>query len=256
MLGAAMILSFVGLVRAEEGEPSVTVDTTFVSKYIWHGFNYYGHDNAAVQPSVDVDLWGTGFGVVFWGSWATKSGLRNLEEFDYIVYYVNSAFEDTPYATEYTVSWLYYDYYDTSTRSSDLQELMARFSWPDLLPAGIVPSYTVGRLWPAKSGSPPLKHIGGWVHVLGLARDLTVLGLSPNTPEQTVSLMADLTYNDGYGDAGADHDWSHATVGVSTSFSLAENLDFTPAVYYQKSMDDSVNRNDEIWTSLSLMYGF
>lgn len=255
-MGAVMISGFAGLVQAEEGELGVTLDTTFVSKYIWHGFNFYGHDNAAVQPSVDVDLWGTGFGVVFWGSWATKSGLRNLEEFDYIVYYGNSAFEDTPYATDYVVSWLYYDFYDMATRISDLQELTAQFSWPDLLPAGITPSYTVGRLWQAKSGSPALKHIGGWVHVFGLAHDLTMPGPSPNTPEQVVSLLADLTYNDGYGATDADHDWSHATVGASTSFSIAENLDFTPGVYYQISMDDSVNPNDEVWTSLSLTYAF
>ena len=256
LLSVVMLLSLAGLAKAEETELGVTLDTTYVSKYIWHGFNFYGHDNGAVQPSVDVDLWGTGFGVTLWNSWATKSGNRNLEEFDYIFYYGNSAFEDTPYATDYTVSWLYYDFYDTRTRDSDLQELMTQFSWPDLLPCDIVPSYTVGKLWQARSGSAALRHIGGWVHVLGLGYDWTMPGILPDTPEQVVSLMADLTYNDGYGAAGADHDWSHATVGASTSFEVAENLAFTPALYYQISMDDSVNDEDEIWTSLSLTYGF
>jgi hypothetical protein len=245
-----------GLVQADEGELGVTLDATYVSKYIWHGFNFYGNNNGAVQPSVDVDLWGSGFGVIFWSSFATSSGNRNLEEYDYILYYGNSVFEDTPYATDYTVSWLYFDFYDTASRDSDLQEANAQFSWPDLLPFEIVPSYTVGRLWQAKSGSAVLKHIGGWVHVLGLGYDLTTPGILPETPEQVVSLMADLTFNDGYGATAVDHDWSHATVGASTSFELAESLNFTPAVYYQISMDDSVNRDDELWTSLSLTYGF
>jgi len=68
--------------------------------------------------------------------------------------------------------------------------------------------------------------------------------------------MADITYNDGYGGAGVDHDWSRANLGVSTSFQMADNLDFTPALYYQISMDDSVNDEDEVWTSLGLTYKF
>jgi len=256
LLSALMLSSLVGLAQADEGELGVTLDTTYVSKYIWHGFNFYGHNNAAVQPSVDLDLWGTGLGMKVWGSWATQSGNRNLEEFDYILYYGNRVFEDAPYTTDFTVSWLYFDFFDTPSRGSDLQELNAQFSWPDLLPAGITPNYMVGKLWPARSGVPARKHIGGWFHVLGLGYDLTLPGIFPDTPEQVVSLMTDLTFNDGYGATTADHDWSHATVGASTSFSIAANLDFTPGVYYQISMDDSVNPDDEVWTSLSLTYGF
>jgi hypothetical protein len=251
-----MLSNLADLAQAEEKELGVTLDTTYVSEYIWHGFNFYGHDNAAIQPSIDVDLWGTGFGLVLWYSRATRSGFRDLEEFDYILYYGNSAFEDTTYTTDYTVSWLYYDFADAPTRDSDLQELMAQFSWPNMLPVDIVPSYTVGKLWPAKSASGVLKNIGGWVHVLGLGHDCTIPGVLPGSDEQVVSLMADLTYNDGYGSVAADHDWSHATLGASTSFQIADNLDFTPAVYYQISMDDSVNDEDEVWTSLSLTCGF
>lgn len=256
VLSMLVLSCLAGLVQAEERKLGVTLDTTYVSKYMWHGFNFYGHNNAAVQPSVDLDLWGTGFGATVWASWATESGSRNLEEFDYILYYGNRVFEDTPYSTDYTLSWLYYDYYDSASRGSDLQEMIAQVSWPSICPFGTVPSYTVGKLWPARSGAPALKHIGGWVHVLALGYDLTLPGMLPDTPEQVVSLMADLTYNDGYGVPLADHDWSHATLGASTAFSLAPNLDFTPGVYYQISMDDTVNPDDEVWTSLSLTYGF
>lgn len=256
LLTAVTLLSLAGLAQAEETELGVTIDATYVSKYIWHGFNFYGHDNAAFQPSIDVDLWGTGFGVTLWHSRAFRSGFSDLEEFDYIVYYGNSAFEDTPYAMDYTVSWLYYDFINASSKDSDLQELMTQLSWPNLLPCDIVPSYTIGKLWAAQSGSAILKGIGGWVHVLGLGYDWTMPGILPDSSEQVVNLMADLTYNDGYGAAGVDHDWSHATVGASTSFEVADNLNFTPTVYYQLSMDDSVNDEDEIWTSLSLAYKF
>lgn len=256
LLSVVMLLGLVAWVQADERELGVTLDTTFVSKYMWHGFNFYGHSNGAVQPNVNVDLWGTGFGAMAWGSWAMESGNRDLEEFNYVLNYGNSVFADTPYATNYTVNWLYYDYYDAPSRDSDLQELNAQLSWPELLPAGIVPNYTVGKLWQARSGSAVLKGVSGWVHVLGLGYDLSLPDLFPDMPEQVISLMTDLTFNDGYGAAGVDHDWSHATVGASTSFPIVENLSFTPGVYYQISMDDSVNTDDEFWTSLSLAYAF
>lgn len=255
-LCAFMLLVSANLAQAEEGKLGITLDTTYVSKYIWHGFDFYADDHSATQPSVDVDLWGTGFGVTLWHSRANGSGFRDFEEFDYIVYYGNTAFADTPYAMDYTFSWLYYDYFDAPSRHSDLQEFIQSFSWPNLLPGGVVPSYSVGKLWPARSSSPVLKGIGGWVHVFGLGYDLTVPGILSNNPEQVVSLMADLTYNDGYNGATVDHDWSHATLGVSTGIQIAKNLTFTPGLYYQISMDDSVNREDEFWTSLSLTYKF
>ncbi len=256
VLSVVILLSVVGLAQAEQKELGITFDTTYVSKYIWHGINFYGHDNSATQPSIDVDLWGTGFGMTLWHSRANRGGFRDLEEFDYILYYSNSVFEDTPCATDYAVSWLYYDFTDATTRDSDLQELIMQFSLPNILPGDIVPTYFVGKLWPARSGSTVLKDIGGWVHVLGLGYDWTIPGFLPDSSEQVVSLIADITYNDGYGGVGVDHDWSHATLGASTSFQIADNLTFTPALYYQISMDDSVNDEDELWTALSLTYKF
>ncbi len=256
VLSIVVLLPLVGLLQAEENEIGITFDTTYVSKYIWHGFNFYGHDNSAIQPSIDLDLWGTGFGLTLWHSRANRGRFRDLEEFDYILYYGDSSFEDTCFSTDYTISWLYYDYFDAPTKDSDLQEFVLQLSWLNMLPEGIVPSYYLGRLWPAKAGSAVLKDVGGWVHVVGLGYDWTISGIFPDSSEQVISLMADLTYNDGYGGAGVDHDWSHATLGASTSFEIAESLTFTPALYYQMSMDDSVNNEDEVWTSLSLTYKF
>jgi len=256
LLSVVILLSLVGLLQAQEKELGITFDTTYVSKYMWHGFNILGHDNSALQPSIDIDLWGTGFGTTVWYSRANRSGFRDLDELDYILYYGDSAFEDTYCAVDYTINWLYYDFTDAPTKDSDLQEFGVQFSWPDILPEDIVPSYYVGKLWPAKSGSAVLKDVGGWVHVVGLAYDWTIPSILPGSTEHVVNLIADLTYNDGYNGADVDHDWSHATLGASTSFEIAENLNFTPALYYQMTMDDSVNNEDEIWTHLSLTYQF
>ena len=79
--------------------------------------------------------------------------------------------------------------------------------------------------------------------------------LSPDTPEQVISLTADVTYNDGYGHTTGDSDWSHATWGISTAVPVGE-MTFTPAIYYQTSMDDAINTEDELWVGLSLTYSF
>jgi len=181
------------------------------------------------------------------------------------LYYGNSLFEGETYATNYTVGWVYYNHPDQSSNFMDMQEFFASLSWPEVCPFGVVPSYTIVCLWPSESDSvlnrtvlpgavPARGDAGGWIHVVGLGYDLTVPGPLPEIPEQTLHLSADMAYNDGV--LGADHDWSHAVLGVSTEFDLAENIAFIPALYYQVSMDDSVNDEDEWWVTLGLSYKF
>ncbi|GAF74314.1 unnamed protein product, partial [marine sediment metagenome] len=91
-------------------------------------------------------------------------------------------------------------------------------------------------------------------HIFGLGYDWTVADLLPETPEQILHLSADLVYNGGV--FGADHDWSHMVFGVSTDFEVADNLTFTPALYYQASIENTVNTQDEVWVGLSMKYKF
>jgi hypothetical protein len=115
-------------------------------------------------------------------------------------------------------------------------------------------------MWPAEGGAV-LNDNGGWLHILGIGYDLTVPELVPELPEQVLHLSANLVYNDGVGGAyvpngSVDHDWSHFVFGASTDFDLGNNLAFCPGLYYQASMEDTVNSNDETWVSLSLKYKF
>jgi hypothetical protein len=73
-----------------------------------------------------------------------------------------------------------------------------------------------------------------------------------------VNLHSELVYNDGVHPAGfnVDQDWSNAVIGASTDFDLGYNVTFTPAVYYQASMDTSINTEDETWVTLSVRYTF
>jgi len=262
-----MLLVTSGLAQAEPGQLSGTLDVTYLSRYIWRGIDTYANNHSGIQPSLDLDLYGTGFGINVLWSRANGSDFENEEEIDYTVYYTNRLFDGECYATDYVIGWVYYNYPDgpkkgnPSTTASmsepgDQQEVFGSFSWPNICPAGIVPSYTYVHVWQSEGGSSAFRKSGGPVHIFGLGYDMTVCGLAPDTAEQIVHLSADVVYNDGTGAAAAEHDFSHAVFGISTGFDLGNNLTFTPGFYYQSSWEDSINTQDEYWTALSLSYAF
>ncbi|MHC4482703.1 MAG: hypothetical protein ACYSW4_04065 [Planctomycetota bacterium] len=271
LLIAVVLLSTAGLVQAQEGQLSGTIDVTYKSSYIWRGFDYYADDHSAIQPSIDLDLYGTGFGVNVMWSRAISSGFENTERISLALYYGNNLFEGETYATNYKLGWVYYGFPDESRsgsesarcKAADMQEFFAAFSWPDICPAGVVPSYTILTMWPSEGDSATHKN-AGYAHVVGLGYDLTVPGLLSETPEQIIHFSAEAVYNDGVApgvvvnaaSGTVDHDWSHAVFGVSTGFDLGNNLTFTPGFYYQSSWEDTVNPEDEYWVSLGIAYKF
>jgi uncharacterized protein (TIGR02001 family) len=258
LLTVVILLSVGTLAQAQEGEISGTFDLTYKSKYIWRGFDIYDNDSA-IQLGMNVNIY-DGFGIKVLSSRANADGSENVEELDLTLYYSNGMYEDEMYATNYTLGWTYYGYPDEPSSVRNFQELLLSLSWPKVCPAGVVPSYTIVRMWPAEGGAV-LNDNGGWLHILGLSYDLTVPELVPELPEQVLHLSGDLVYNGGVGAAYAPngsvkHDWSHFVFGVSTDFDLGNNLALCPGLYFQASMEDSVNDDDEAWVNLSLKYKF
>lgn len=256
LLTAVILLSATTFAQAQEGELTGTVDVTYLSQYIWRGFEMYD-SKGAIQPSIDLDLYGTGLGLKVLWTRATSSGYELDERVDFTLYYGNTLYEYETYATDYQVGWMYYTFPDGpdegETVSDDWQEMFLTLSWPEICPEGVVPSYTVVKMWASEEYSPS-DEIAGWLHILGLGYDLPIEGLLPDTPEQILHLSAAMVYNDGV--FGVDRDWSHAVFGVTTGFDLGNDCTFTPGVYYQSSWDDSVNRSDEFWCSLGVSYAF
>jgi len=274
LLAAVILLSAAGLIQAQEGELGVTLDVTYLSRYIWRGIDLYNNNTSAIQPSIDIDFYGTGFGVTVLSSRANGRGFENAEELDITLYYYNSLFENETYATDYRVGWVYYDYPDRASKGpkvdaprplipvvetlADVQELYAVFAWPEILGVkGLVPSYIFAHIWPAQSNSNATDN-GGWIHALGLDYGIPTALFLPDMPaEQILKLSSLAVYNSGVGATGmVDHDWSHFTFGLSTEFAITDNVSFTPAIYYQLSMDDSINDDDETWCGLSMTYKF
>ena len=255
LLTAVILLSATTFAQAQDGLTG-TVDVTYLSQYIWRGFEWYGNQSA-IQPSIDLDLYGTGLGLKVLWSRANSSGYESEEELDLTLSYSNTLYEYETYATNYKVGWMYYYFpdgpWEPGAITSDYQEMFATLSWPEIFPEGLVPSYTIIKMWASKEGSPA-RDVSGWLHILGLGYDLPIEGLLPDTPEQILNLSVAMVYNDGVG--GGDRDWSHAVFGVSTDFDLGNDCTLRPGVYYQSSWDDSVNPSDEFWCSVGVSYAF
>lgn len=268
LLIAAILFGTAGFIQAQEGELHGYIDLTYQSKYIWRGIDVYG-DKSAIQPSIDLDLYGTGFGLNIMAHRANSSEFENGERWDYTLYYHNALFGDQAYATNYMIGYRHYNFPDSSshTRGSiDLQEMLVLFSWPNICPIeGLVPSYCLVKLWPYNSGtvvgarSPTGGTASGWAHIFMLDYPITVPGFVPNNPQQVLNLHTEFVYNDGVDPRGIgiDHDWSNVVIGVSTDFDLGNNFTFTPGLYHQVTMDKSVNPDkDETWATLSIRYTF
>jgi hypothetical protein len=260
LVAAVVVLAAAGLAPAQDSDLHGYVDVTWSGKYVWRGFDIYA-DKSAIHPGVDLNLFGTGFGVNVTGHRANSGGFENGERWDYNLYYANSLLEGD---IQYRLGWVYYNYPDNSSSLADLQEAHAIFSLPKICPSGIVPSYVLVKLWPSESESlvgakARPGTASGWAHIFMLDYAWTVGGILPDTPEQVLNLHAEAVYNDGVGPNGAnvDHDWSNAVFGLSTDFDLADNVVLTPGIYHQITMDKSVNPDkDETWVSLGLRYLF
>ncbi len=255
----AVHLFFLGsMAQAEEGKLSGTFNVTYMSKLMDKGGEYYGQQGAVLE-SMHLDLWDTGFGVAVGHREATAGGYVNGERFDYVTYYKNQIFKDETYATEYKVGWIYHQFPDQPRNVGNSCESVVSLSWCNLLPAGICPFYTVAYETPAGTGYGN-RSSAGWWHQFGFDCGIKLPGLpglpgvGPEPEYQTYRFSADVAYRDGLG--GSDHDWSHATFGLSTVVEMAEGLSFIPGVYHQISMDDSVCRNDVTYAVLSVQHKF
>jgi len=248
LLIAVILLSATGTSEAREDKLGVTFDLTYRSKWLSKGVEAYGQQGALFE-TIDLDLYGTGFGVKVTHRNATGGGYVDNQRFDYRPYYKSQLFEERPYATNYNIS-VGYEHYPGLARNvaNTTFEWIYAFSWPNIMPKGFVPSYIAHYEYPA--GSNYRHHnITGWAHRFMLGYDLNL-----STIPEPLHLSSELAYTDGLG--GAVHDWSYATFGVSSGFKVTDNLTFVPGVYHQLSMDDSVCEHDVTYCILSMKYKF
>ncbi len=239
-----------------EGKISVDVTATVQSKHIWHGIDLLD-DHGVFLPAVGVTLGDTGFSGKHIHGYPLSSGFVNSTQSVYAVFYTGAFLKDTRYATNFTANYIYYGLPKISDRKGDSQEFGSTFFWPKLIAVGdgyITPSYYLGYIWASRSNSN-ISGCEGFIHIFGLAYDLDVPDFWAVGKSQTFRLSGDITYNDGFAGSAIEHDWSHATLGISTDLKKG-NLTISPSLNYQISMEDSVNDENELWCGISATYRF
>ncbi len=236
------------------------VEVAYQSQYIWRGFDVF-RNRGAVQLTAGVQFADTGLGFEVQGHRANGSGFENEERWDYNPYYKNSLFKGEPIQTDFQVGWIYYNYPQNSDKEWDLQELNASFSMPKVANIkGLVPRLILVKMWPAHGSSPYVgSNASGYLYIGQLDYTFAVPGFLPTMPEQEITLHSELVFNDGVSPRNTvvDSDWSNAVLGASTNFDLGYGIKLTPAVYFQKTMDQSVNPDDsEVWFTICGKFAF
>jgi hypothetical protein len=248
LLSVGIWLSAACLAGAEDKKLAVTLDLTYTSKWLSKGVEAYGQQGGLFK-TIDFDFWGTGFGVNITHRNATSSGYVDNQRLDYRPYFKGILFEGAPHQMNYNIS-AGYEHYPGLARdvANTTWEWIFAFSWPKLLPGGLVPSYIAHYEYPAGSGYVH-SNVTGWVHRF-------ILGYDMKCPELSapLHLSSEVAYNDGLG--GRVHDWAYVTFGASTKLDINKNTAFVPGVYHQVSMDDSICKRDVTYAMLSLKHSF
>ncbi len=235
---------------ASSGEKlGITLDLTYVSKWMSKGGEVYGQQGAMFE-SITIDFWKTGWGVCVAHRSATGGQYANRQRLDYAVFYGNKLFAGEKIETKYRFQWVHKNYYTTKQHSASYDEWNFKFSWPKLLDCGIVPSYMLAYAYPSETGGAN-RRIRGFLHFFG-AKYKWKTDMLP----KPIVLSGEACYRDGFGGGVKTHDWSYATFGIATSFDIAENLTFNPGVYHQLSMDDAFCKRDVTWCKLNMKYKF
>lgn len=233
----------------EQKQLGVALDFTYVTKWLSKGVEAFGSDGGAFE-TLDLDLYGTGFGVKITHRSAFSSGHADKQRFDYRPYYKGSLFADQSYATNYNVSVGYEHYYSRArTKANSTYEWILGMKWPRLLGNGLVPAYVAHYEYP-ESGRDTNRKVAGWVHRFLLYYDLQVPELS-----KPVKLSSEVAYYDGLGDKGSE--WAYVTFGGSTPFEISENMSFIPGIYHQITMEDNIStRKDITYAQFCVRYEF
>lgn len=232
----------------EEKKLGVSIERQYHSAWLSKGAPGYGQ-HGALFTILDLDFYGSGFGVKTIHRMAMGSGYVDKTRFDFKPYYKNQFFKGEPYAMNYNIS-VEYEYYPGLDRKKAFTtyEWIYMFDWPNIMQNGIVPYYIIHYEYPAYHGQRV--NYTGWVHRFGLGYDIDVAELP-----KPLHFSTEVAYTDGLG--GADHDWSYFNVGLSTKFEIIENLVFTPGIYHQVTMDESVNPHKNVtYCILSMKYTF
>ncbi|MBI9017924.1 MAG: hypothetical protein JEZ07_11760 [Phycisphaerae bacterium] len=237
----------------------VDFETTFVSKYVWRGYEIFD-DHGATQPSLTIFDDKTGLSVNIWGAIPIGSGGDNinaLQEYDYTISYGYSFLEESTWQIDTSLSYIYYDFPKLNS-SADTQEVGLSIELPNILkigPGSLAPAFYIGSLWPSDSGlkddNGDNADIAGFYYSAALNYGFEIVKDVPMT------VFGQIDFNDGI--FANDSEFTHATFGISTEW-VYKKFTISPFINYQITMDtdlEETNGDDhELYGGLTFSFSF
>jgi len=205
------------------------IGVTYTDKVVWRGFELFGETDG-LSPQLNFKAGPVDVAARGW--LAGDSGYSDLERWDGQVSYTQKL--------DPLVLTAGYGYYYYPNSGLDFQEIWGTVG----LPIGpVTPRYSLVHA----DADGPVE--SAWLHVAGVDLKLT----------EQARCFAEATYNEGFNPFGGsvDSGWSHVLAGSSLDVAIAERLTLTPAVYYQRTLEEAVNpKREQVWFSVGLAYTF
>ncbi|MFC1752171.1 hypothetical protein ACFL96_02075 [Thermoproteota archaeon] len=231
----------------------ITVDKTYVTRYIWRGQDLYGQDDGAIQPSIDFLFPGLVAGadldINLWGSFATSGGHEDGEEFDYTI----SLAKDIAEGINLSGGITYFDFPNTGS-TSDVKEPWVALGFSNVLPDFVLPiniSLFAGYDFQAKPGGPD----EGWYYSYGFDTEIALPESGITQDDQTLAIAFTNWGNDGVADLEPSPLYA-TEVSVSTSYRVGY-ISITPSLTYTINHEEKINSGDcELWGGIDFSYSF
>jgi hypothetical protein len=223
---------------------SVNFSDTYVTRYIWRGYDLYPNNDGAHQPSLTLNVGelpaGLSASFNFWASFATQGGHKDGEEFDYTA----SLSKNLTDKIALTGGIAYYDYYNTNA-TADIWEPFVSANF--ILPLELTLSTFIGYDFQAKSGGVDDTAYWAW----GLSRNFAL----PSLPifQKGQALTAGFKNWGQYAKSNNSGYFVYATdFSLSTTYNVGK-VAITPAVTYTPNYRETINNgDDEFWGGITV----
>ncbi len=236
----------------DEGkEVNITAASSYTSRYIWRGFDLYGDNDGAIQPSIDIStnaLRWVDISFNLWSSWAIDSGHEEADEIDYSV----SISRDVCDFLNVSTGYVYFDYPNANSLA-DVNEFWGSISIlaiPGLEEIPLSTTIWAGYDFPVDSGGPER----GWYFSLTEAVEVELPKVSEMLDAPVLGSAITIGGTDGVGGVDAE---LLSYIQYSLSMTIGKgNVSFGPSLHYVDNFEDTINDNDEIWVSCDFSVGF
>lgn len=231
---------------------SLDLKMDYVGKYMWRGFDLLDND-PAIQANLNLSFGSTGFYMGTWGNYALDAEWRKWDEIDFYAGYNHSFWEKDWNAVDMDITYTYF-YFPRQIRYIDTHEIAVALKYPRIIPplgSSHLAPYTTLYHGRSVLGDPKE---GLWIK-LGLGWDIPIPAALPDQKKQSLNIYVETFHNDGAQGLNVHPGWSHLATGMSTILQVL-GFDFTPAINYQWSWEDTVNKENEFWFTVGISYHF